>query len=1166
MNKKYLQIIAAFMINLILVLPIAFAELTNPKVYGEDMLEGYIRDDADLISFEVNAKINDEVIEPSQIRLWGTDSETGFEFTSCSLDYDGSYYCYLDSLDLDEYGLKVCPNHVNDINLYYNGDLYDRAQVEVVCDSTEPEIVKFETNKAVYNTNDTVEFTFSIKEKADAVGKCSGIMGAILEVGDYSEIIEINSDPGSCDYNGNISINASLLLEDNIEARLTVYDTFGLSSSKSVNIITDFSGPDITNIKITKPDGTDIGYYIENELVDVKVTVEFTDDSGIDAQKSVLNINDLDVINKAATSCNATECSWVTKIKMKNTNPTITVTLKDLVGNYNSEDMPYSFIEDTISPVISNFKLTDSRGNELDWNNGKNVKVVLEVEIIESESGLDENKVKADLSALNEDYGEIQRSSCSTQGNGSVCKWSVAINLESETSKQVSFKFYAADRSSNEKEQTFSYKLLVDNKEPVFSNFVSDKVFDSKYFIGKDTLITASINEIGVGLNESNIYLNLNEVGLDNVNADNCTNGWTCYWNIEAKSNNGNKVMVTLSGEDKLGNVGTNIEKEFTVDIRNPVINSVNTLPEFPTYKDTLIFNVNVTEKNLLKVEINTTSISETGSVEIMECGDYEGIPNMHECYLEVGDLKTEYTSANVNIIATDAAGNKAVRNHNAVIYTLETRNIPDFFYIQQPVIFVPRFIDKQAASKIPISVFLNPRISVKSEYNNQRWDPQILTKAVDCSKTDHLSNTGYLMNEYTLTPYIVVKTATSITGVDEETFPIDCNMTLRVKAGQKVYSLPEYEGVKVEVPLYNIPLGTIEDNVQDKIEDLGKEIEELDKKIETEEEYNDMLNLLCTIARNIAQIDALLQGILTVITELTSCPLETTIVGEPLAEATHKSACIPLNSIHNAIRFWIWDPRLLPIPPTPGYFFKWTCMIHSGYLCNANALGHTMLTIVTDLAKPNSIAVTIPTGLSGGSMNVNLPLKGSWNAPGSRTNVEGIIEPSYWTYDPYKSIYYSEKCLFLPGIIYNQKKLRQIKCMQIKCVHENSKLGLPIDTCDRAFGERYCLYYVSAQYKLHGHSWGKWFENIWSAMLKDKVQLVLSILGLPCLIWDYTAVVTECPLPPCAVFPHRICSGIATIQTIKNVVDIVSSGIIIKPYTDELEGYDYCEDIDDYI
>lgn len=1202
MNKEnILQIITSFVIALVINIPIAYAQLTNPKVYGEDMVEGYVRnDETDLFTFEVEAEIENTVVNQEQVRLWGNSYDSGIPFTSCTKNEMMGYYeCKLEK-DVSEY--IICPIFTHRIYLYSSeGGLVSTVPVTSVCDNTNPEIKEFRTNEDVYNADDTVQFIIEIKDKADIANKCVGIKNAELEIGSYSQNIEIDTGPGECSYSDKVSVDANSLkekgLEGELEAKLTAYDNFDLNSDESTtSFSTDFSGPVITYIEITDKDGGEIGYFIKDKELFVDIKVNFTDDNSVDVGYARLTSSDLDIVDSRANHCTNNQCVWDNKrIKMREPSGDITVTLKDVFGNYNSQNMPYIFFVDTTKPVISGLRVTDLEGGVLGWNNGIGVQARVIVNITEGESGLDESTVKADLSALNDnlDYHDLPKTGCETHGDDSICRWDIRIeiNIEHETAQTVTLKFSAEDKAGNKKETNFNYDLLVDNKEPVFDNLISNHLFEGEYYIGNDTEFKASITENGVGVNESNIYLDLSVIGLENeVEANGCSKGWSCYWNVENNAYDGSEVTIIVSGEDDLGNEAEELEQVFIVDITDPVIleNEINILPEYPIHSDVLKFYVNVTEENLYGVYVNTSEVSNSGRIEEMYCGEDNLEPNKHRCYLDdVGNLKEEFTEGKVKIIAVDGAGNKAVEEVDVTIYTLETMDVPNFFEIQEPINFVPKFIDKQAASHgISISVFISPEIKVKDD--DLMWEPHIISMKEDCSDTERLTHTG-LLNEYSNNPYIHVRVSSSVAELEEEFFPIECTLELKVQVGRSVYAIEEEEEIKVEVPLYNIPLGTIEDRVMDKVEDSGKKLEELDKKIDRWDGFNNALNVWCTIARNIAQIDAVLQGVLTVIAGV-ACAL--TWLG--ISEAIHDPPCGVINTFHTIVRKTVWDPNILPVPPTLGYFSKWICMIHSGFLCNANALGQFMISFPIALTKQlgGSGNIEVNSDSSSGLVYVSQPRKsilwpftgkttevpkitgsavhsslGKWGIPASRTNVEAIIEPSYWTYDPYKSIHYSAKCLFLPGMIYNWRKERQIECMKIKCLYENAGLGLPIDICEKAYAERYCLYVESAQHRLHGHSWGKWFGNIWKAMLKDEVQLVLTALGTVCLFWDYTAASSECPKHACAVFfPDRVCSAVSTAQAIKNIKDIIDGGFVIKPYEDELKGYDYCEDIEDYL
>lgn len=1178
-KEEILQMITAFVIALVINIPIAYAGLTHPRVYGEDNVRGYVKNENDEFTFEVSADIGGETINREQVRLGGYSYNTGVGFSSCTENaYTGYYDCRLEDRDLSS--LDVCPGFTHSIKLYSSAEeLFSTTSVESVCDNKKPDVITFQPDKSIYDEDDVIQFSVNIRDKANVVNKCSGIKRASLVIGSYSQHEHIDTGPGECVYSGVFSVNANSLLEKNLEgnlvARLTAYDNFDLSNSKSVNIITDFSEPTITDIEITKTDGSEVGYYIQNKGLNVDIKVDFIEDNGIDADYAKLNSEDLDLTNIKADSCTSNHCVWSNKrIKMKKSNPsirvdlrdiagndmsgirdysfttdttepvitdieittfdendvgyyipnkrlnvdikvdfteeesgidanyarlnsvhldittnpkadscsdtqcvwdniwiemenpnpevtvslrdivgnevseirddysfttddnapdmtsikitdedgnelgyyiadqelyvdikvnftegetgidadyaelnsddldiinrikasscsdnqcvwdnvwvktrestpTITVTLQDIAGNYKSETRTYSFVEDNTDPSICCLNVTDTEGEKLGWNNGKNVDVVVSVNITESESGLDESKIKADLSVLNDvlDYNDLARTRCNTQGNHSICMWEVKVKIESETEQIVDFEFFAEDASGNDVEESFYYDLLVDNKEPVFVDLISNHYFDGDYYIGKDTEFIASITEDGVGVNETKIYLDLSEIGLGNKNADNCTEGWECYWGgIGAAEGDGSEVTITLSGEDDLGNEADDLPKEFVVDTTDPVFTldisnepEINVLPEFPTRATTLKFYINVTEKNLLKVEVNTTEISETGGLERIiiedDCSE-DGLElDKYRCYLEVGDLKTEFTEEEINVIATDAAGNKAVEKVEVKIYEYETMEVPDYFEIEEPISYVPDFIDKQAASKIPISVFINPKIKVKEEYlNNPLVDPEIISiERADCSQTEHLSHTGALLNEYTYEPYIHVKTATSIKNVEEEEFEIKCNLTLIVKAGERVYQIPEYEGVEVEVDLYNLPLGTISENVEKKLETTLEEIHNLEENIETWEKYTKLLKVICGIGEVAATIDAAITSALGVL-DAVSCALEIFGIGKAIWTPSCKAGM----KAHGFIIKWLWNPDLYDfkkggIGLYPGMWIKWACYITHGRLCDAN-------------------------------------------------------------------------------------------------------------------------------------------------------------------------------------------------------------------------------------
>ena len=75
-------------------------------------------------------------------------------------------------------------------------------------------------------------------------------------------------------------------------------------------------------------------------------------------------------------------------------------------------------------------------------------------------------------------------------------------------------------------------------------------------------------------------------------------------------------------------------------------------------------------------------------------------------------------------------------------------------------------------------------------------------------------------------------------------------------------------------------------------------------------------------------------------------------------------------------------------------------------------------------------------------------------------------LESNDWVINPYRSVYYDSLCV--PAIVYNKEKEKQIKCMYLTCLEQNSARGIPTLSCDKQYSYDSCLYIESAQHKLN--------------------------------------------------------------------------------------------------
>jgi len=149
---------------------------------------------------------------------------------------------------------------------------------------------------------------------------------------------------------------------------------------------------------------------------------------------------------------------------------------------------------DETDPKIKedSFKITDSSGNEINSLSGKQMNVILSIEV--EDDSLD--KVTADLSGLNNDIlgYKNKEANCVKQNGVSLCTWS-GITIKIDTPGKIDIKINATDTVGNSAEESVS--ISVDETDPKI-NKDSFKITDYsgneiKYLSGKQMNVIISI-------------------------------------------------------------------------------------------------------------------------------------------------------------------------------------------------------------------------------------------------------------------------------------------------------------------------------------------------------------------------------------------------------------------------------------------------------------------------------------------------------------------------------------------------------------------------------------------------------------------------------------------------------------------------------------------------
>ncbi len=311
---------------------------------------------------------------------------------------------------------------------------------------------------------------------------------------------------------------------------------------------------------------------------------------------------------------------------------------------------------------------------------------------------------------------------------------------------------------------------------------------------------------------------------------------------------------------------------------------------------------------------------------------------------------------------------------------------------------------------------------------------------------------------------------------------------------------------------------------------------------------------------------------------------------------------CVWGNSFHSFVENFIWPSGYIG-PNLIGTIVKYSCMIYSCRLCSGEFWGRVMLDTVMSVSKAGkspgyssqitqykegdkgivlSSSKQIRVTQEVKDLSMKVPFKkgdikikalneeGKLRWPYLMASMKNSIrasEPATWLWMPYKSIHYASACLCLPGIIYNLKKERQIKCMQRNCIEAAAQAGVSTEPCDIAAKERYCLYIDSAQYKLHGFL-GTMFKQMVNNIIQNLPYVIMGI-GVKKMCPTYlitgdqqkcaqTAISGVCG-PVNKQWESVVCGLIGALNTVRDIIDIFKGGVNFDKYNTDLQGHDYC-------
>lgn len=954
MMKKFISIM---MLCLVLTLPVSFAATLNPRVFGQDNIQGFIREeDSVTVITDVLGYANPQ---PSQLSIGGPITARTFNScvgSSCSVTLQNQ----LTTSNSNTYTIRLLPTN-------------DQAQVTANVDRVGATIQEASISPLVVGPLGSITLTARATDIASTTqGVCSGLKE--IQVLDGSSIKKTIPLSGSCDQT--------------------------ITSTISVTDLTSSQG-----------------------------TISLT-------------IRAVDRMNNAPAN------QRVVSFTLDKTAPVITASPFSLVAN----NMDITTYKDPIAVTLSIPKPTGAQ------------------------------VVRADLSTLNPSLGE-EVLTCNE-----VCSKQLTLNLGTlgEGNRQINLKIIATDEVGNTATSNLRKSIRVDHTGPRITDVRGLSEVDGKKVLGTGKNFTVRFNDESPIL-PADIILTIGSTSSPAINcsSDLCT--------FKPSFNAAFDGTASISGKDILGNIATPLTFPAIVDVTPPSIISINQsfkkitlafeqfalvrgasgstgtgvttpppqgtdLSNYPIKGDIITITAVVNEPTAVFAYGDFSDINENGffvgsCVGGKQVRDWDAtLPNNESvriqtrtgstpivCSFEVEITRSGHiVGAQVPLTFEDPAGNKVTENLDLpIIYGIADVD-PNFW--THTIDCSPKALDRGVGRLIEQKMFCTVKLTPLVE------NVQMINTNLASSCKGQFLQSSRVGNRQTENPYIELTFAKN--PFETNTFNVSCDLSITSLIDSEITITPELEKVSIPIELFNNPLGTPDDAVIKKIEDikdtwgsgLGRTINILSALVR-------LSTALCKTIGSVTQVSQALGFAASA--DFTSSTVK---VAEPANQQSDKLKAFG-------------DKFCNFVNCRPTQDEGWTSMLSGGAFPQ---LKDTLSSL------PGTDLITKAGG-----------------------NPEDYV-------DVRNNIYLAAATLCVPGIIEGIEKYRQIQCFYGYCLQDLSlEAGIPADACEAQHAYQTCKYFVTPLFRLHPLV--NFFDD-WANKVKSAISDPFAAIGVAANLFCPTA------------------------------------------------------------
>ncbi|MBW2992654.1 hypothetical protein KY345_05550, partial [Candidatus Woesearchaeota archaeon] len=628
-----------------------------------------------------------------------------------------------------------------------------------------------------------------------------------------------------------------------------------------------------------------------------------------------------------------------------------------------------------------------------------------------------------------------------------VCVWSnVFVKIGETTEAKIAID--AADMFGNKGTISIDWDMELDNTDPAIRHLGvgEEHVRDGKnwYLPRPDTMLVVVVDETGSGVEKDNVNFNYDSTSIKATNCTAVSGGYKCW--VEA--NPGKEVDLGVSVTDNVGNSVSGTEKLILDE--TPAVNKTITITaENPLYfragdegfKITAVLEDDSGFKND-KGEI-------TASADLSEVfGDAYSYKKADDCTLNgtewtcTWDIstaipETDEEERDIVFNFTDVAGNPM-----PLTRTIKVRKNadaePNFYRLsikKEYVLPIEKYtIENMAGNYLQLIPFdlINRKTCGDAEAYGWRMAGSCSDSLVFMQRKPTGDYVGFIQ--------LVIDPNVDFDSTKADYTLFNCRLEFTSRCGNTIYGQPERESINISIPI--VEEFDDKKNPEDKIMEKVEEI-----KDETSEGYTKVINTLddvFNVANNICTIKNMIGGLLSICGTLRG-------IGAVLAKVPPTSAAG--EAVNQGGK---------------------TCIKGGGNVWKGLKKVADVACGITMCEEPESGGISLP-GLGDGEANI----VGGWCGSLKRAMLDPEKGTSFGkafaatgsfyqehirqtsTLDLCKqSFIFSAACLCLPGIVYNLKKARQLKCMKGVCYRDYTGSGYyTMDECDRQYEYDLCVY-----------------------------------------------------------------------------------------------------------